>query len=518
MGQPGVTEVQEQPSSEDMRLDAEKHHDKPETTFLKATKDGIPLHPQPSDDPEDPLNWSPLRKHAALIVLAMESLIIKFSNTVIAPGAHTLAAEFGTAASTASYIGSAPSVLYAFAPFLWIPLSHRLGRRPVLLFSHIVAMVAAIGVGQAESYSQALGCRMLMGFGGSAGLCISTAGISDMFFLHEKGTRLGLNGMLFVVAPYVGGIAGGAIQQNESLGWRWAMYIAAICYAVQLLAQFVLVPETIYDKDMAARETPEQKKTLYRRLGFRTPTPAPGETWGATFRMPFSMFAYPAVVLPCFWASVCIMTEVANTAGLSLNFGTGTRFGFSVREVGFCFFAGLIGSALGEICAGPLCDFFVKRSLRSGKEWVPEKLLKLFLSGLFATFAGLMIYGFTLEYVKASQWAAPLVGLSLFVFGQEIVVTVLLAYMTECYRDRAVECTIVFQFFLNLMCFPPPFFTPLWIAKHGGAKIPYIVYALLPVAFFPLCIMPLMWKGEAIRNRGPMLEFGRRGSRSRTRR
>lgn len=348
---------------------------------------------------------------------------------------------------------------------------------------------------------------MLMGFGGSAGLCISTAAISDMFFLHEKGTRLGLNGMLFVVAPYVGGVAGGAIQQNKHLGWRWAMYIAAICYALQLLLQFLLVPETIYDKDVAAAETPEQKKTLSRRLGFRTPTPAPGETWGATFRMPFSMFAYPAVVLPCFWASVCIMTEVANTAGLSLNFGSGTRFDFTVAQVGYCFFAGLIGSTLGEVCAGPLCDLVVKRSLRSGVEWVPEKLLKLFLPGLFTTFAGLLIYGFTLEYVKTSQWAAPLVGLGLFVFGQEIVVTVLLAYMTECYRDRAVECTIVFQFFLNLMCFPPPFFTPVWIAKKAGAKVPYIVYALLPVVFFPLCILPFMLKGEAIRKRGPVLAF-----------
>lgn len=45
---------------------------------------------------------------------------------------------------------------------------------------------------------------MVMGFGGSAGLCISPGAISDMFFLHEKGTRLGINSILFVVAPYIG--------------------------------------------------------------------------------------------------------------------------------------------------------------------------------------------------------------------------------------------------------------------------------------------------------------------------
>jgi MFS family permease len=45
---------------------------------------------------------------------------------------------------------------------------------------------------------------MLMGFGGSAGLCIGPASISDMFFLHEKGTRMGVNSILLVVAPYIG--------------------------------------------------------------------------------------------------------------------------------------------------------------------------------------------------------------------------------------------------------------------------------------------------------------------------
>ncbi len=69
---------------------------------LKTTKTGIPLVPQPSDDPDDPLvspsapfqvlapvadsdtqNWSTLKKHAALIVLAMESLMVKFSATLI---------------------------------------------------------------------------------------------------------------------------------------------------------------------------------------------------------------------------------------------------------------------------------------------------------------------------------------------------------------------------------------------------------------------------------------------------
>jgi hypothetical protein len=184
------------------------------------------------------------------------------------------------------------------------------------------------------------------------------------------------------------------------------MYVAAICYAVQLCAQFFFgklslglhltilfagfpslltqlpVPETIYERDVAAAEPPEKKKTLARRLGFRTPTNPTGETWLQTFCRPYSMFVYPTVILPSLWVSIAVMTEVANTAGFALNFGTTSRFHFTTAQVGFCFFSGLIGVMLGEGFAGPLCDLLAKRALRKEEEWQPEKILKLTITGL----------------------------------------------------------------------------------------------------------------------------------------
>ena len=141
------------------------------------------------------------------------------------------------------------------------------------------------------------------------------------------------------------------------------------------------VPETIYEREAAAIESPEKKNTLSRRLLFRTPTNAVGETLAQTFRRPYAMFVYPAVLLPSFWVSVCVMSEIANTAGFALNFGVTTHFQFDPRQVGFCYFSGLIGACLGEVTAGPLCDFVAKRALRKGETWRPEKLLPLTITG-----------------------------------------------------------------------------------------------------------------------------------------
>ncbi|OAA63341.1 ankyrin repeat-containing protein [Niveomyces insectorum RCEF 264] len=483
--------------------------DKVESPLLKTTKDGIVLVPQPSDDPDDPLNWNFTKKHAAMFFLALESLLVKFSGSLIAPGAHRIAIDFHVTPTQATYIGSAQSILYSIAPIFWIPVSHRIGRRPVLLMSQIIAMISAIGVARSQTYAQAMVCRMIMGFGGSGGLCIGPAAISDMFFLHEKGSRMGINSILLVVAPYVGGVAGGSIQQNPKLGWRWSMYVAAICYAFQLFGQFFFVPETIYEREVVAAEPAANKRTIWRRLGFRTPTNPTGETYLETFSRPFAMFVYPAVVLPSFWVSVAVMTEVANTAGFALNFGTASKYHFTTAQVGYCYFAGFIGALAGELCAGPLCDFVVKRTLRKEEPWRAEKLLKLSITGLVTLAVGLIIYG--VEYDVGHTWAAPLSGILLFVFGQEILVTVIMTYMCDCYPEQAAEVSIVFQFFFNVMCFHPPFYTPLWIQQHG-AKVPYIVYGLLPVVLFPVFIVPFMLKGEQIRSKGALFRWSKKNN------
>ena len=75
--------------------------------------------------------------------------------------------------------------------------------------------------------------------------------------------------------------------------------------------------------------------------------------------------------------------------------------------------------------------------------------------------------------------------------------------MTECYPEDAAEVTIVFQFFFAVQTFHPPFYLPQWIKQHGGAKVPYIVFAVLPVVLYPVCIWLFTWKGEQIRKRGP---------------
>jgi hypothetical protein len=115
--------------------------------------------------------------------------------------------------------------------------------------------------------------------------------------------------------------------------------------------------------------------------------------------------------------------------------------------------------------------------------------------------AGLLLYGIELNY--PTSWGAALAGIGIFTAGQEIMVTVLMTYMTDCYPGRAAEISVVFQCFTNFMAYHPPFYTPQWIDMPAGAKVPYIVYAILPVVLFPFCAGIFMLRGEKIRAKGP---------------
>lgn len=40
-----------------------------ESYDLSVSKDGVKLHPQPTSDPLDPLNWSSFKKHTILAIV-----------------------------------------------------------------------------------------------------------------------------------------------------------------------------------------------------------------------------------------------------------------------------------------------------------------------------------------------------------------------------------------------------------------------------------------------------------------
>ncbi|KAK5231418.1 hypothetical protein LTR72_000599 [Exophiala xenobiotica] len=464
----------------------------------------IVLMPQPSDDPNDPLNWSSFRKHMAMSTISYLAFVCYMAVTSLVPGTLQLAETFGTTKYIAVYLGNTPVALYAVGPFLWSPLSHFVGRRPVLLLANLISVVGTIVVASAPSYGACMVGRVIQGLGGSAFWTLGPASIGDIFFRHEKGKKVGTSTLAIVVSPFAGGIIGGAVINNKSLGWRWSQWISLIFIATGLVMQIVFLPETIYVRDLTRanhvdHSQPTLQPTFWARYGIRIPKRNPDKrhSFMYLFTRPFVMFTYPAVFLASFWFGITYMLHVGITAEIPLIFEA-EPYNFSVLGVGLTAFSGLIGALIGEAYAGPAIDLIARRCLRQGKEWRPEMRFKAIWPALVSAPLGLLMFGVSIQF--GSSWVTPLVGQGIYIFGVEIATTVIQTYLLESYPRQGAEASLVFNLARNLLSYTTPFFVPKMLAQINFSAT-FGIFAALIVFFFPLCIGTLIWRGKAIRER-----------------
>ncbi|OAA66955.1 Major facilitator superfamily domain, general substrate transporter [Niveomyces insectorum RCEF 264] len=493
------------------------------TAHLKK-RDGVVLMPQPSDDPADPLNWSWFRKHAAMFTISYLALVCYMAVTSLVAATVPLAVSLGVPKSKAVYLGNTPVALYGVAPFFWSPLSHFIGRRPVLLMCNIIAMVGAGVVTSAKSYGVCMAGRVILGFGGSAFWTLGPASIGDIFFRHEKGKKVGISTLAIVVSPFLGTLVGGAITENKSLGWPATQWILLIFMGVGLIMQIFFLPETIYVRAVPGTQTlpapgssdasvsapapvpaaaaappvVKERATLWDLYGIHIPKRSSNHhTFLFIFTRPFVLLKFPAVLLSAFWFGIAYMMHVGITSEIPLIFEA--QYNFSVLDVGLSGLSGLIGALIGEAYAGPSIDFLARRALKQGKEWRPEYRLKVIWPALIAAPGGLIMFGTSLQF--GHSWVTPLVGQAIYIFGIEIATTIIQTYILESYPRQGAEASLVFNLIRNVFSYVSPFFLQPMIAKTGYAA-PYGLFGALTVFFFPFTVAVLMWRGKEIRERG----------------
>lgn len=64
---------------------------------------------------------------------------------------------------------------------------------------------------------------------------------------------------------------------------------------------------------------------------------------------------------------------------------------------------------MGELAAGLVLDAIVKTEMKKGRDFQPEIRLRAMWHGEILVPAGLLIYGFTMQY--KTFWVAPLMGM-----------------------------------------------------------------------------------------------------------
>lgn len=182
-----------------------------------------------------------LPKKPSLLTLVLLTSISVLSLNLFLPSLSRIAAEFEADYALVSLSIGGYLAVSAVLQVIMGPLSDLYGRRPVLLAGLAIFVAASVGCYLAQDIWMFLGFRLLQ----SAVVCamvISRAVVRDIAPQAEAARLLGLIGTAMALAPLMGPVLGGVL--DELFGWR-ANFAAFVLIGLAMFAlTWVDLPET----------------------------------------------------------------------------------------------------------------------------------------------------------------------------------------------------------------------------------------------------------------------------------
>ncbi|KAF9445497.1 MFS general substrate transporter, partial [Macrolepiota fuliginosa MF-IS2] len=158
--------------------------------ILKIDNNGLPLIPQPTASPLDPLNYPNWLKYTILAEVSALGFISGLCGTLLNPAVGQLSQEFQISPTVASYQSAALIVAGALTAPIMIPLANAYGHRLVFLLSSMLTMVFLIAAAESKSFSMLFVLRTLTGISWTNPI-LGVAVISNLFFVHQRGKMMG---------------------------------------------------------------------------------------------------------------------------------------------------------------------------------------------------------------------------------------------------------------------------------------------------------------------------------------
>lgn len=285
----------------------------------------------------------------------------------------------------------------------------------------------------------------------STAVGIGGATVTEMFFRHERGTKMGVWTLLVTLGPTVSPFIFGFVV--EHLSWHWVFYILAMLQTVLFFAYIFFGPETLYMRNTDHQQSRLQSKSeQYFKFGRINPEPIRI----ADFFRPYLMLLQPTVLLAGLsyavsftYASVLLTVETPQLFGMKFHFGP--------QQIGYQFVALIIGSILGEQFGGRFSDAIINKRSKSAGFRVPEMRLIAAWPGYLLCCIGLIIYGVLLE--QAKHWTVkPLIGSAITSFGQQIITTVMVTYAIECHPQKSGDVSVILTAVRQTYAFVSPFY------------------------------------------------------------
>ena len=502
----------------------------PGTVNLQAqegeeTHYGQALFPVPSADPNDPLQWPAWKKHTIMFICCAFSFL--GISALLGPATYIglWSAEFGVDPNTAAGLVNYPNLVFGFGNFILIPLYRKIGRRPVILLSLLLYALGVIGASQATTYSGLMGARMVHSFGSGVCEALPVQLVNDIFFLHERGKKLGW----YTIALCLGatGPMFSGFMLAAGYSWHLFFYVEFAFAGVLLILAFLFAEESMFfrknipppsathsgtslpantttitttttktEGSVSEREAPATppsvppRKTFAQQLAPWGATD-PATTWRTALLMPLRSFTY-LLVPSTFWV-ITTYGIFIGLCGFSFNFVFPLKivappYNWPQTSSGLHALATMVGFA----CAVPflpLSDILAARlTKRNGGVREAEMRLGVLFPAMVAAPVGQIMFGMAAEHDL--HWSLYFVAIGLTQWAGYFYFTVTLAYAVDSHNANLSEQLIIMNLGKQAISFGFSLELLNWIQKYGyvtivvGAFVPILVVNCLVAVVF----------------------------------
>ncbi|KAF4555035.1 Hypothetical protein D9617_3g021040 [Elsinoe fawcettii] len=504
-------------------------------------RDHLHLNPQPSTDPNDPLNWSAPRKWFNLALTLYATALI-FAATVIQgvfwrPISEDLDVTFEqlTNSYAVNLVGLATGCIF------FIPFAVRYGRRTIYLISNFLLLATVIWSARMKTLADLYATNLIMGLGGAVNETIVQMTIADLFFVHQRGTANGLYLITVIIGNFLSPI--GAGYMVSSYGWRLCYWVLTAFSGFLCLIFVVAYEETKYVpiltgsrpptspqvQDTITIQTEQSSKAAFGEFAALTSVNTTGSvmidytipkaSWKHRLRLVTrtnedlrELFYRPFIILGTFphilYAGLqyafglCWISVLVNTMSATL---PQPPYNFEPSRIGLLSLGPFVGSVLGAIYGGPFADWLILRLARRNRGvYEPEMRLHLLHFPLFIMPAGILLFGISIP--RGMSWIVLTFGGGLFGFGLGAFGDTAITLVVDSYRDVFVpfpkitgEAFVGITFLRNAISVAITFALTPWQQSQGLQNF----FIVVGVWCFVICLtyIPMLIWGKEIRAR-----------------
>ncbi|KAI0711544.1 MFS general substrate transporter [Earliella scabrosa] len=477
---------------------------------LKLSADGTKvLWPQPSDDPEDPQNWSDFRKHFQLLIVTLAAIVPDFDSAIGIADIFALANQYDTTTGHINNLTSNWSIfLLGWGGIFAVMLMRRYGRLPVLFWSQVLALGWLVGCTFAPNLNTYTAMRCLNGFFATTPQVTGLYVVTDMFPFHLQARKLNIWTMGFIISPFLSPFMMGFIVAR--INWRWTYGIGSIygLFVVLMIAFFG--EETMFDRKLP---NPRPEPIPESRLRYRIETLI-GITGAKMAKYRDSWYTAVFAILNVVWRPhlLLILIFEAMVFGFSIGINTtnavflGTPepegYGFSQFGIAGAYGTPIVAVFIGELLGRYFNDWVMNFSIRRNNGvFIAESRLWTCYIAVPLYICGFVVLGASFQ--KHLSVGALVMGWGIAEVAVMINTVAVYAYLNDCFPRMQGEISGLINLSRTLGGFSVAYFQVPWALKNGAIQT-FGVEAAIVTGLFLLVVPVLQLKGAVLRERYSM--------------